>query len=83
VAGTAGLPGLARETRERLRRRRKANGQETRHDEDNCNRDEQPAVPKLSSKTNAIVPHRAPPRCSQHSVQTHEYRFESRSRQQQ
>src|SRR5450759_378480 len=38
VAGTAGLPGLARETRQRLRRRRKADCQEASQNRNSCSR---------------------------------------------
>ena len=61
MACAAGLPGLAREARKRLRGRRKGDCQEADQNGNDRNRSEQPAVIKGSSKTAAIAPHRATP----------------------
>jgi hypothetical protein len=71
VAGAAGLSGLARETRQRLRRRRKADGQQAAENGGKHGRNEQPAVSDSSGKTNAIASHRVLSRRQRHCVLTH------------
>jgi len=72
VAGAAGLPGLARETRKRLRLRRKANCQQGRRGNDERDRREYPETTEGSSNTTDIAPHCALSRFLQRFVLTHE-----------
>jgi hypothetical protein len=61
MAGAAGLPSLARKTRQRVGRLSKTNCETTDKNGKTNNRSEQSAAPKGSSKTTATASHRAPP----------------------
>ena len=74
-AAPAGLSGLARKTRKRVRRRCKTDRQIADQDSNNRNRREQTAVSKRSSKT--ATSHRMLSCCPRNSAQ---HRTESRQR---
>ena len=60
MASAAGLPGLARETRKRLRRRGEAGCEEASQKDNKPTNKEQPATPRGLQKTTANGSHRAP-----------------------
>ena len=66
MAGTAGLPGLPRETWKRLRRRSKNDREQADRDGNQRTRGEQPAIAEASGTTTAITLHRALFRCLRH-----------------
>ncbi|HEX7561956.1 MAG TPA: hypothetical protein VF396_01660, partial [Bradyrhizobium sp.] len=71
--GTAGLSRLPRETRQGLRRRRKADRQETDREGNKCTGSPQPEVAETrGARMTAITLHRAPFRCLRRFVPPHE-----------
>jgi hypothetical protein len=72
VTSAARLPGLSREARQRLRRRREANSQEARQNDKPANSSDYPEMRRGVTNGIAIDPHQHPPQ----SEQTHAPMYE-------